>query len=259
LVHHPLADETGLDAGARRRFVDLESRVLAAVRGAIVTSPTTARRLRDFGADGARVRVIEPGTDPAPRSTGPGEGHPMRILNVGTVTRRKGHDLLVDALARVRTRDWECVCVGSLQRDPAFAAEVEAARDRAGLRDRIHFTGEISERRLDEEWAKASLFVSPSWYEGYGMALTEALARGLPVVSTRGGAIPQTLPSGAAALVDPGDAAGLAAVIDELSTSPGRWRAMAEAAVAAAESLPRWPHQATLFIDAVRELTADER
>jgi glycosyltransferase involved in cell wall biosynthesis len=257
LVHHPLADETGVAEAERARLFELERRVLAGVRGAIVTSPTTARRLRDFGVDAERVRVVEPGTDPASRAAGPGEGEPMRILSVGTVTRRKGHDLLVAALARIRAADWRCVCVGSLDRDPEFAAAVLEARDRAGLRDRIRFTGEVPAEGLDEEWTRASLFVSPSWYEGYGMALTEALARGLPIVSTRGGAIPETLASDAARLVDPGDTAALAEVLNELAASPERRRAMAEAAVAAATSLPRWPRQADLFLRAVRELTSD--
>ena len=259
LVHHPLADETGLDDEARNDLRDRERRVLAAAAGTIVTSPTTAERLGAFDVPADRVRVVEPGTDRAVPSPGPGLNAPPRLLCVGTVTPRKGQDLLVRALASLADRAWDCVCVGSLERAPAFAHDVVRTAAEAGLETRIRFTGEVEPDELDAAWRAASVFVLPSWYEGYGMALAEAVARGLPVISTTGGAIPETVPAGAGRLVEPGDVDGLAAAIDAVITDPQLRDEMAAAARAAALQLPDWGLQARRFRLAVDELATIAR
>ena len=216
LVHHPVSDETGLAAEVRARLASRERSVLAAVAGVIVTSPFTARRLGRFGVQARRVRVARPGTDPACLASGPGSGAPPQLLSVGSVVPRKGHDVLVRALARLRDLPWRCVCAGSVERAPDYARGVRVLAAEHGLGGRIRFPGECLRPALDRLFASSSLFVLASHYEGYGMVLTEALARGLPVVSTTGGAIPDTLPSEASLLAPPGDDRALAAAIGSL-------------------------------------------
>ena len=196
-MHHPLADETGLDAARRARFAALERAALAACAGVVVTSAFSARRLEAYGVAPARVRAVPPGTDPVPLAAGPEPEDPPLLLSVGTVTPRKGQRVLAAALARLAALPWRCVCAGSLERDPGYAAEVTAFARETGLGDRLRFAGECGAAELDRLYHRASLFVLPSYYEGYGMALAEALARGLPVVSTTGGAIPHTVPADA--------------------------------------------------------------
>ena len=203
LVHHPVSDETGLGTEARTRLGGRERRALAAVAGVIVTSASTARRLARFGVDATRVRVAPPGTDRAPLAAGPPPGEPPQLLSVASVVPRKGHDVLVRALARLRVLPWRCVCAGSLERAPHHARRVRAQVEESGLAGRVRFAGECSRATLDRLYARSSLFVLASHDEGYGMVLTEALARGLPVVSTTGGAIPETVPSDAALLAPP--------------------------------------------------------
>jgi glycosyltransferase involved in cell wall biosynthesis len=221
----------------------------------IVTSPTTGRRIVELGVDTNRARVVKPGTDPADPASGPGPGAPPRLLCVGTVTPRKGQDLLVQALVSLREEEWDCVCVGSVERDAAFAESVIGAVRSAGLEERIRFTGEVTPERLDEEWRAASVFVSPSWYEGYGMALTEAVARGLPIITTRGGAIPETVPEAVAIRIETGDVDALTTAISTLVRDPEARAERAAAARHLAASLPRWPEQADRFHRAVEELT----
>ncbi len=239
LVHHPLADETGLAPGTAERLRQSERRALAVARRVIVTSTATARALGGLGVPAERIDVVEPGTDPAPLargSTGPGLG----LLCVGAMTPRKGHAVLIEALARVADRAWHLVCVGSLERSPATVADLRGQIDAAGLSGRVTLAGEEGEDAIGAYYERADVFVLPSFHEGYGMALAEALAHGLPIVSTRAGAIPDTVPQDAGRLVPPGDPAKLAGALAALLDDPSLRGRLAAGARAARARLPSW-------------------
>ena len=258
LIHHPLADETGFEAAERARLARLESEALAQCAGVVVTSAFTARRLGEYGVPASRVRVVPPGTDPAQAAVGPGPGEPPRLLCVGSVSPRKGQDVLVRALAHVADLSWSCLCAGSLTRAPEFADSVLALARTLGLEDRIDFPGELGAPDLDTLYHSASIFVLATHYEGYGMVLAEALARGLPVLSTRGGAVPDTVPYEAGVLVPPGDERALAAALRELlsgSEGAARRAGLAEGSLRHGRSLPTWGDAALAFERAVRELS----
>jgi glycosyltransferase involved in cell wall biosynthesis len=97
----------------------------------------------------------------------------------------------------------------------------------------------------------SDIFVLASRFEGYGMALAEAIAHGIPVVSTRTGAIPQTVPAGTGLLVPPGDAAVLAQALRSLIGCPAERRRLATNARAAAARLPTWQDSARSFAGAI--------
>jgi glycosyltransferase involved in cell wall biosynthesis len=256
LVHHPLAEETGLSVADARRFRESERRALAPCRGVLVSSAFTARGLGAYGISATNVRVVVPGTEPARPAAGPLAGEPPVLLCVASITPRKGHDVLVDALARVRDLEWTCVCAGSLDRDRPYADAVLRRVAAAGLAGRIELSGEREGEALEALYRGASVFVLASHYEGYGMALADALARGLPVVSTTGGAIPFTVPAEAGILVEPGDAAAFAAALRALLGSDTTPRArLAAAALRHAQTLPGWRDAAASFALAVDELT----
>ena len=126
LVHHPLADETGLPPERRELFARLEAEAVTACTGVICTSAYTATRMEAFGVPTARVRSVPPGTEPARPAAGPGARETPRLLCVGTVIPRKGQDVLVKALARLKHVKWSCVCAGSLDRAPEYARSVLA-------------------------------------------------------------------------------------------------------------------------------------
>lgn len=257
LVHHPLAEETGLDPRDRTRFRDLERRTLAACAGVVVTSPFTAERLGDYDVPASRIRVVVPGTEPALPARGPEPGEPPCLVSVGTVTPRKGQDVLVRALSLIRDLRWRCVCAGALDRDPRFAQDVRLAVSDAGLQDRVTLAGELGRAELDSLYDSATLFVLPSHYEGYGMALTEALARSLPVVSTTGGAIPHTVPDEAGVLVAPGDEAALAGALRALLADGERRDALRAGAWVHGAALPDWEESVDAFAEAVRALAPE--
>jgi glycosyltransferase involved in cell wall biosynthesis len=270
LVHHPLAEETGVTPAEAERFRALERRALAPCAGVVVSSAFTARGLEAYGVPAERVRVVVPGTEPAPPAVGPGPGEPPCLLCVASVTPRKGHDVLVAALARVRDLEWTCVLAGSLARNPSHAQQVCERIAEAGLSERVELVGERHGEQLEELYRRATAFVLASHYEGYGMVLADALAHGLPVVSTTGGAIPFTVPVGTGILVPPGDdtafADALRALLDPVppsrTVSAGRAsdeaqptrEDLARAALRHAADLPSWRDAAEAFAVAVTEL-----
>ena len=243
LVHHPLAAETGLSPGLVARLEDSERRALQATRMIVVTSDATRVALSRYGVAPDRIVVVEPGVD-RPQGAAPetrAAGAPLRMLCVATVTPRKGHELLVEALAGLREHAWVLSCVGDLERSPATARALRACIAAAGLEDRIELCGVLDSEALDRKLRQADLFVLATRFEGYGMAVTQALAYGLPVVSTHTGAIASTVGRHAGLLVEPGDVAALRASLQRVLLDPGLHARLAEGARAAAAKLPDWP------------------
>lgn len=242
LVHHPLALETGLAADRQAKLARRERDALACTRGVVVTSHATARELAEnYGVSEVRIVVAQPGVDPGPLATG--QGDPPHILSVGSLTQRKGHDVLITALAMLRDLPWTCRIVGSRTLDPKVAVELEAWIEGAALQERIVLTGEVEDPR--KEFARADIFALASRYEGYGMVFAEALAHGLPVVGCAAGAVPEVVPPAAGLLVPPDDAVSFAQALRRLLDEPDTRLAMADAAAVAGAALPSWRETAT--------------
>jgi glycosyltransferase involved in cell wall biosynthesis len=241
LVHHPLPDETGLSAAAAQNFAALEKTLLPLVAGILCPSARTAAAVAAYGVKTERIAVVLPGTmKPAHPSVRHGRGATMRLLSVATVTPRKGHLVLLDALARLGARDWRLDIIGSLTRDAATVAAVRDAIATHGSASRVTLAGEWPPAHLAEAYAAADLFVLASYHEGYGMAFAEALAHGLPIVATTGGAIPETVPASAGILVPPGDAGALATALATIIDDESLRVRLAAGAAAAGAMLPNW-------------------
>jgi glycosyltransferase involved in cell wall biosynthesis len=251
IVHHPLSFEPNLSDARRRALHASETAALAIARAVVVSSLTTRAVLSaEFGVAPERIIVAEPGTVRVARAKG-AEGDPT-ILAVGAITPRKGYDVLIEALHRVADRPWDAIIVGSRTRDPATAAALVARIASRDLARRVALTGEIDDARLAEFYDRADIFVLSSLYEGYGMALAEAMARGLAIISTTGGAAADTVPDGAALKVPPGDAPALAAALGRLLDEPALRRTIADASWRAGQALPGWDRTAAIIADAIR-------
>jgi glycosyltransferase involved in cell wall biosynthesis len=255
LVHHPLCEETGLSDQRVSELEALERAALTSCRGIIATSAFTAEQLRTWLQPCPPVRVVTPGIDvPATVRSESKTTSVPRLLCVGALVPRKGQDLLVQALARLRDRSWHCVVAGSDARNPLFAKQLRSDITRLGLRDRVEILGECTEPAVAELYRTAEVFVLPAWYEGYGMAFTEAMAHGLPVIATTGGAIPFTVPDAAGLLVTPGDVDALTRALARLLDDPELRAALARGAREHARSLPDWERVCRQFAAAVTEL-----
>ncbi|MER7561757.1 glycosyltransferase family 4 protein [Streptomyces sp. NPDC097941] len=215
LVHLPLGDETGLEPGLALALDAKEREVLRAVPAVIATSDWAVRRLvSHHGLAPERVHVATPGADIAPLASGT-DGL-SRLLCVAAVTPRKGQHRLIEALAGAQDLPWSCVCVGGITQDPEYVAHLRMLIKKYGLQDRLHLAGPQAGAELDASYAAADLMVLTSYAETYGMAVTEALARGIPVLATDVGGLPEALgraPDGGVPgiLVPPEDPAALAA------------------------------------------------
>lgn len=213
LVHMPLGHRP--PDGAAGEVRARERAVLAAAAAVVTTSAWTRRRLLElYALPPGRVHVAEPGAEPA--ALAPGSASGATLLCVAAVTFGKGHDLLLEALAAAADLPWHCTCVGSLDRDRPFAEDVRRRAREAGLSSRVRFPGPQSRGALDRSYAAADLMVLPSRAETYGMAITEALARGVPVLAADVGGVGEALGHGAEGvrpglLVPPDDPAALGA------------------------------------------------
>ena len=216
LVHQPLALDSGLDTTQANVFRESERAALAAAARVVVTSEATARIvIADYDVPAQRVSVVRPGNDPVPPAPGSNDGV-VRLLSIGSVVPGKGYDLLIAAVATIADLPWRLTIAGDRTRNPAAAAQLDADIAAYGLGDRVAVLGAVPPERIIELYLASDIFVLASRFEGYGMALAEAIAHGLPVVSTTAGAIPDTVPAGAGLLVPPDDVAALAQALRRL-------------------------------------------
>lgn len=251
LIHHPTALETGRDAADRIALQATERRLFGRLARLVVTSETTGEALaREFGVDPARVAIVVPGTDDAPRSTG-SDGPTCQVLSVGALIPRKGHDVLLRALARLFDLDWRLTIVGSPDPDPVHALGLRALVDELRIGQRVNFAGTLPPDALETLWRQADLFALATHYEGYGMAVAEALKRGLPVAVTAGGAAAVLVGPEAGIVCQPGDHDQLSKALRRLIFSRDLRREMAEVAWQTGQVLPSWRAQAERFAAAL--------
>lgn len=249
LVHHPLAYENGLTDDQVARLRASERAALACADAVIVTSIATRDSLiADFNVPATQIVVAVPGTDEAPFAHGSGESWPV-IFGAGSLTPRKAWHVLIEALAPLAEREWQLILAGHGPERERLQALVTAL----GLSQRVSFLGEIDDAMLSACYDRADLFVLPSLYEGFGMVLTEAIARGLACVATSGVVATRHLPEGAVRIVPANDCANLSEAIATLLNAEARATLRAHAR-AAAPLLQRWNETTQIIIDTVRRV-----
>lgn len=251
LCHHPLALESGLDPEQQTRFQRSEERALRAAHAVVVTSHHTRQILiNQFSLRKKPVTVALPGNDRVPFA--PCEGHPPRLLTVASLTRRKAHDVLIDALASVAGLPWHARFIGSPDLDLEWSDRLRHQTTHQRLQDRIDLVGATDD--LDDEFHQADIFVLPSRFEGYGMVFAEALAAGLPIIAARAGAVPDVVPESAGILVPPDDPAALGDALRTLLTREDRRRVLQAGAREAAAALPSWADTADCVLQLAESL-----
>ena len=175
----------------------------------------------------------------------------VRLLSVGSVVPGKGYDLLIAAVANIPDLPWRLTIAGDQTRNLAASAQLKADIAAHRLAERVAVLGAVTPQRISELYLASDLFVLASRFEGYGMALAEAIAHGLPVVSTMAGAIPDTIPAGTGLLVPPDDVAALTQALRRLISDRAERQRLAMNARTAATQLPTWQESARLFAAAI--------
>jgi glycosyltransferase involved in cell wall biosynthesis len=245
LVHHPLALETGQSPQEAAALHASEQSALKCARHVVVSSAVTMRILaEDFQVPRERLSVVEPGTDEAARQPR-ARGAVVALLSVGAVVPRKGYDILVAALAKIEHLPWSLAIAGDCARSAVTTQRLRAQIAQLGLAERIILRGVVSAAELASLYARSDIFVLPSRFEGYGMAFTEAMAHGVPVVGTTAGALAETVPAAAGVLVEVDDADALAQALRCLIETPELRERLAAGARAA--MFPSWREQGARF------------
>jgi glycosyltransferase involved in cell wall biosynthesis len=258
LVHMPLGHRPpGPEVTAARAR---EREVLSGAVAVVTTSAWTRRRLVElYELPADRIHVAEPGVDAAGLAPGTAAGD--ALLCVAAVTPDKGHDVLLDALETASDLSWRLACVGSLDREPDYADVLRRRARHNGLDGRVRFAGARTGPELDRAYAEADLFVLASHAETYGMVVTEALARGLPVVAAEVGGVTEALGHAddgtrPGMLVPPGDPDALGAALRAwLGDAELRGR-LRRAARERRAALRGWPATASVLADVLEAAAA---
>ena len=249
VCHHPLAFENGLDAQQQRALLASERRALACTKAIIVTSEHTRRILvGQFAVADEKITTALPGSDPV--SFAACDGDPIRLLTVASLIPRKGHDVLIHALAQLSQLDWEACIIGSSKFEKNWASSLKQQVSNLNLTQRITFVESVE--NIWQEYQQADVFVLPSLYEGYGMVFAEALAAGLPVVGAEAGAVPDVVPENAGILVPPGDSDSLAVALKRLLTNKPLRKKLQFGAQCASANLPSWKESAQTICNTLK-------
>jgi glycosyltransferase involved in cell wall biosynthesis len=254
LVHHPLAFETGISQIQAEAFRLSETQALSHVKRVIVTGPSTARDLVQFFAvAAASIDVVRPGTARAALAQGSGSDT-LHLVSVGSVTPRKGFDVLLAALQPLSPLTWTLTIAGDLTRDDKAPMQLASDIERFGFQERVRTLGAVNDAELEALYQRADVFVLASFFEGYGMAYAEALARGLPVIGTTGGAIPDTVPQEAGLLVPPGDVPHLTQALRAVMLDKNLRERLSQGAKRAALQQPTWEQSVKRFAEVLEPL-----
>ncbi|WP_417671691.1 glycosyltransferase family 4 protein [Roseibium sp.] len=255
LVHHPLCKENGLSHSTARILENSEHRALAYADRVIVTSKATADQVAGlFAVPRDKIHVVVPGTDqmsPPEALTGAQgtktQGEVVRLLSVGTIVPRKGYDLLFAALSGLAHMPWHLDIIGDTSRDSACFQNLVSQLASLGLSERVTFHGAVAEPDLSEHYASADIFVLASRYEGYGMAYTEALAHGIPVIGSGEGAVRETLGGGGALYCPTNDVAALKDALGQLIARPNVREHLRQEAMIRSREFPTWDQAVRQF------------
>lgn len=254
IVHHPQILEGSRPADVAARLDGQERKALTLCELVIATSRLTARQLtHDYGVAADRLVVAEPGTDVFSPSPGSG-GATLNLLSIGSVIPRKRHGLIVEALAGLVELDWRLTIVGNLTMQREHVAGLRALIAANGLEQRVTLAGSQTGAELEALWRSADLYAAASVHEGFGMAVAEAVARQVPIITTRSGAVGEWLSPRAGVIVEPDDVSSLQAALRRVIAGPALRAALREGAQAVRASLPTWPQTAAKIDAALRVL-----
>ena len=250
LLHMPFGERA-----AEVRIV--ECLLLTAAAAVVVTSEwSRAWLLEHYPLRPGRVHVATPGADPA--ALAPGTGSGGSLLCVGAVAVDKGHAVLLAALAEVADLPWQLTCAGSLDLDRELVDRLGRLAAGFGIAGRVAWSGALSGARLEAAWAGTDALVLASRAESWGMVVGESLARGVPVLATEVGGLPEafgSLPDGRrpGVLVPPGDAPALAGALRSWLTDEAVRRDLTAVARSRRTRLTGWPETAARTAYALEE------
>ena len=244
LVHHPLCLETGLPEAESKILFKKEQTVLTNSQKIITTSTDTSNCIQElFQIPKSKIIVALPGTDTAKPAISRDDGK-VGLISVGSVVPRKGYDRLIKCLKSLENLSWHLEIVGDLTLAADYANSVTKKVAELELSHRINFHGSLEKSELEKIYSKSDIFVLATLYEGYGMAFTEAMIRGIPIVTTGEGAVNSTVSEVAGIVIENSDLTKFSSTLSTLITNPSLRKKYREGALKAGKNLPTWENTA---------------
>jgi len=269
-IHHPITvdrqEEYNVAKTLRQKyrvfrwyaFINMQLKVARQFSHIITVSEFTRKDIaREFSLDEQRFRVVHNGVNNEffyPKQNGPRPENALIVTNSAD-TPLKGLSFLLEAVARIRrTRPIRLTVIGQ----PKKNGIIENLVASLGVSDIVHFTGRIANEEFADYYAKSTIAVVPSLYEGFGIPAAEAMASGVPLVSTSGGALAEVV-GDAGIVVPPADAEALALAITRLLDSPEERKKYIQAGLARVHSEFSWKKAAQETVKVYREAIDDYR
>ena len=269
-IHHPITVDLDIAVQAETHFwrklkqlrwysfIHMQKRVARTLSHVLTVSRCAREDIsRDFGIPRDRFRIVPNGIDTNRFHPLPGVARDANriIVTNSADTPLKGLTYLLQAVAQLRRRrPIRLVVIGQPKPDGAIARLVRKLE----LAPQVTFTGRIGQAAFVRQYARARIAVVPSVYEGFGLPAGEAMACGVPVIATTGGALPEVV-GDAGVLVPPRDAGALAAAIEDLLDNPARAEAIGAKGYARVQAHFTWRRAAEKTVAAYREVIDDYR
>ncbi len=263
-LHHPISIDLKLALQSEKRwwmralirrwhrFVRMQAKVARQLDPILTVSEASKQAaMRDFGVPARAFHIVPNGVDHAiftPRSAVHRKNN-LIVTTASADTPLKGLPVLIDAFAKIAGDypDVNLLIIGRLRPGPTSDAITAA-----NLSARIRFSGSLSQEQIATHFCEATMMVSPSLFEGFGMPAAEAMACGAPVIVSTGGALPEV--AGDAGVITPkGDVAALAAAMADLLDHPAKREAIGAAGLARARALFSWPRHAAGAVSLYRQ------
>ena len=240
LIHHPLCLETGLSQSESSLLFEKEQEVLSISQRIITTSHDTSQCLQGmFHISKSKIFVATPGTDQAKQANGR-QDDKIGLIAVGSVTPRKGYDRLIKVLKILEQLPWQLEIIGDDTLDPKYTESIIQQINELELTQRISLWGALPRSELNKFYDQSDIFVLATLYEGYGMAFTEAMVRGLPIIATGEGAVANTIPKEAGIVVESNDLTQFSSALSILITNSNQRELYGKGAFEAGKKLPSW-------------------
>lgn len=257
LVHHlEWHDRSGDVSRARRSIVRW---FLSCGRKIWVNSLSTANDVVSLGIPEEKLCTIPPGFERFELAPGSRMQRPVRILSVGAICPRKDQLTLVKACARLGNMDFHLLILGDETGDSGYSEAVRREADRDSLRGKVTFMGHISQADLHKMYNQSHILANLSHWEGYGIAVAEAMWAGLPVVAADAGAVPELVTHGVNGyLILPGNEEECTKYLRELIDNVILREKMSSSAHIKAENLFAWHDTGREFVKLAEETAGRE-
>ncbi len=263
-IHHPITVDRREEFKAAKSiyqkfkisrwytFIKMQVKVARSLSHIVTVSEFTKKDIaREFSINENKFRVVHNGINNEyfyPVQNGVRPDNSIIVTNSADIP-LKGLNYLLKAVAETRKKQSVKLTVIG---EPKKNGIIEKLVAKLKIGDIVNFTGRIANEDFADYYAKATIAVVPSLYEGFGIPAVEAMACGVPLITTSGGALPEVV-GDAGIIVEPADASALAGAITYLLNNPDERKKYAKSGLERVNSVFSWPKAAQEVVGIYRE------